>query len=159
MPTLSHDLEETLERSIAAADDRNHKYVTLEHLLLALMDDRDATDMLIESGSNPEKLRDDVSLYLGQNLPSWMKAAGAEPGRAAGFQRVLQNVIFEAQSAKKEATGADMVRAILSERQSTACQLLLAQDKEADDMPSYARMAGLAATLSRGTRPTRRPEA
>jgi ATP-dependent Clp protease ATP-binding subunit ClpA len=135
---LSKNLEETLHRALAHARTRRHEYATLEHLLLALAEDQDAVAVLRACGVELEKLRGDVVDYLDNDLSSLIAASEDDPKPTAGFQRVLQRAAIHVQSSgREEVTGANVLVAIFSERESHAVYFLQLQDMTRFDAVNY----------------------
>jgi len=135
---LSKNLEETLHRALSHARPRRHEYATLEHLLLALADDQDAVAVLRACGVELEKLRSDVVDYLDNDLSSLIAASEDDPKPTAGFQRVLQRAAIHVQSSgREEVTGANVLVAIFSERESHAVYFLQLQDMTRFDAVNY----------------------
>ncbi|WP_425403905.1 ATP-dependent Clp protease ATP-binding subunit ClpA [Hwanghaeella sp.] len=135
---LSKNLEETLHRALAHARTRRHEYATLEHLLLALAEDQDAIAVLRACGVELEKLRGDVVDYLDNDLSSLIAASEDDPKPTAGFQRVLQRAAIHVQSSgREEVTGANVLVAIFSERESHAVYFLQLQDMTRFDAVNY----------------------
>lgn len=135
---LSKNLEETLHRAVSHARTRRHEYATLEHLLLALADDQDAVAVLRACGVELEKLRSDVVDYLDNDLSSLIAASEDESKPTAGFQRVLQRAAIHVQSSgREEVTGANVLVAIFSERESHAVYFLQLQDMTRFDAVNY----------------------
>lgn len=125
MPSLAHALQETLHRSIVSANERKHEYATLEHLLLALLDDEDAATVLTACGADLEKLRQVVVTYIDTDLQCIVGAADEESKPTAGFQRVVQRAVIHVQSSNRETvTGAHVLVALFSERDSHAARFL-----------------------------------
>ncbi len=135
---LSKNLEETLHRALAHARTRRHEYATLEHLLLSLTEDQDAIAVLRACGVEIEKLRGDVVDYLDNDLSSLIAASEDDPKPTAGFQRVLQRAAIHVQSSgREEVTGANVLVAIFSERESHAVYFLQLQDMTRFDAVNY----------------------
>jgi ATP-dependent Clp protease ATP-binding subunit ClpA len=125
VPSLAHALQETLHRSIVSANERKHEYATLEHLLLALLDDEDAATVLTACGADLEKLRQVVVTYIDTDLQCIVGAADEESKPTAGFQRVVQRAVIHVQSSNRETvTGAHVLVALFSERDSHAARFL-----------------------------------
>ncbi|MCJ8301984.1 ATP-dependent Clp protease ATP-binding subunit ClpA [Shewanella sp.] len=123
---LNKDLEVTLNLAFQQARDARHEYMTVEHLLLALIDNPAAQEALVACGSNLDKLREEVSSFIQQTTPI---IADPEDDRETqptlGFQRVLQRAVFHVQSSgRNEVTGANVLVAIFSEQESQAVYLL-----------------------------------
>ncbi|HSG53393.1 MAG TPA: Clp protease N-terminal domain-containing protein, partial [Rheinheimera sp.] len=123
---LNKDLELTLNLAFRFARERRHEYMTVEHLLLALLDNPAAGDALRSCGANIEKLRQELSSFIDSTtpvLPDGELERDTQP--TLGFQRVLQRAVFHVQSSgKSEVTGANVLVAIFSEQESQAVYLL-----------------------------------
>jgi ATP-dependent Clp protease ATP-binding subunit ClpA len=126
---LSRNLEQTLHRALSLASERRHEYATLEHLLLGLTDDSDAATVLRACGVDLEKLRTDLSEFLDKDLAGLATDRGGDPKPTAGFQRVVQRAAIHVQSSgRDEVTGANVLVALFSERESHAVYFLQLQD-------------------------------
>ena len=126
---LSRNLEQTLHRALALAGERRHEYATLEHLLLALTDDPDATTVLRACGVDTERLRADLTEFLDKDLAGLATERPGDPKPTAGFQRVVQRAAIHVQSSgRDEVTGANVLVALFSERESHAVYFLQTQD-------------------------------
>ena len=126
---LSRNLEQTLHRALALASDRKHEYATLEHLLLGLTDDGDAAGVLRACGVDIDKLRTDLTEFLDKDLAGLATDRPGDPKPTAGFQRVVQRAAIHVQSSgKDEVTGANVLVALFSERESHAVYFLQTQD-------------------------------
>jgi len=126
---LSRNLEQTLHRALALAGERRHEYATLEHLLLALGDDADAVGVLRACGVDVEKLKRDLTEFLDKDLAGLVTERGGDPKPTAGFQRVVQRAAIHVQSSgRDEVTGANVLVALFSERESHAVYFLQLQD-------------------------------
>jgi ATP-dependent Clp protease ATP-binding subunit ClpA len=135
---LSRNLEQSLHRALANANDRRHEYATLEHLLLALIDDQDATAVLRACGVDLDRLRRDLTHYLDHDLAGLVSRHGSEAKPTAGFQRVLQRAAIHVQSSgREEVTGANVLVAMFSERESHAVYFLQEQDMSRLDAVNY----------------------
>ena len=139
MPSFSPHLEETLHRALKAANTRNHEYATLEHLLLSLLDDPDAVAVLRACGVDLDRLRGEVAEYLDQEMVGLtVEHEGMEATPTAGFQRVVQRALLHVQSSgREEMTGANLLVALFSERESHAVFFLQSQDMTRLDAVSY----------------------
>ncbi|TFH73235.1 ATP-dependent Clp protease ATP-binding subunit ClpA [Gammaproteobacteria bacterium LSUCC0112] len=136
---LSRDLELTLSAAFNTAREKRHEYMTVEHLLLALLDNDVALDVLINCGADPGRLRIGLSDYIDATTP---KVPALETDRdtqpTLGFQRVLQRAVFHVQSSgRQEVTGANVLVAIFSEQESQAVYLLSQQDIARLDIVNY----------------------
>jgi len=135
---LSRNLEESLHRAIALASERRHEYATLEHLLFALTEDRDAIAVIRACGVDIEKLQRELSEYLGGELEMMVASLAEDPKPTAGFQRVLQRAAIHVQSSgREEVTGANVLVAMFSERESHAVYYLQLQDMTRFDAVNY----------------------
>ncbi len=125
MATFSRSLEEALHRALSYATDRNHELATLEHLLLALIDDKDAAAVIRACNVDIEVLRQNVTRYIDNDLKSILVAPGEDAKPTAGFQRVIQRAVIHVQSSgRDEVTGANVLVAIFAERESHAAYFL-----------------------------------
>ena len=135
---LSKTLEETLHRALAYAGARSHEYATLEHLLLALTEDQDSVAVMRACGVDLEKLRGELTEYLDNDLSNLVTVLNDDPKPTAGFQRVLQRAAIHVQSSgREEVTGANVLVAIFSERESHAVYFLQLQDMTRFDAVNY----------------------
>jgi ATP-dependent Clp protease ATP-binding subunit ClpA len=126
---LSRNLEQTLHRALSLASERRHEYATLEHLLLGLADDTDAATVLRACGVDLDKLRNDLSEFLDKDLAGLATDRSGDPKPTAGFQRVVQRAAIHVQSSgRDEVTGANVLVALFSERESHAVYFLQLQD-------------------------------
>ncbi|MEM9623627.1 MAG: ATP-dependent Clp protease ATP-binding subunit ClpA [Pseudomonadota bacterium] len=136
---LSKDLEATLNDAFRAAKSKRHEFMTVEHLLLALLDNDIALDVLKRIGADFEKLRTDLQEYIDSTTP--LIPAGdsdRETQPTLGFQRVLQRAVFHVQSSgRKEVTGANVLVAIFSEQESQAVYFLKQQNIARIDVVNY----------------------
>ncbi len=123
---LNKDLEVTLNLAFQQARDARHEYMTVEHLLLALIDNPAAQEALVACGANLDKLRGEVSSFIQQTTPIIADPEEEkETQPTLGFQRVLQRAVFHVQSSgRNEVTGANVLVAIFSEQESQAVYLL-----------------------------------
>ncbi len=126
---LSRNLEQTLHRALSFASERRHEYATLEHLLLGLADDTDAATVLRACGVDLDKLRQELGEFLDKDLPGLATDRPGDPKPTAGFQRVVQRAAIHVQSSgREEVTGANVLVALFSERESHAVYFLQLQD-------------------------------
>ncbi|MBT5109468.1 MAG: ATP-dependent Clp protease ATP-binding subunit ClpA [Rhodospirillaceae bacterium] len=147
---LSRNLEESLHRALALASEHRHEYATLEHLLHALTEDTDAVSVLRACGVDIDKLRKDLSEYLEGELDMLVASQVEDPRPTAGFQRVLQRAAIHVQSSgREEVTGANVLVAMFSERESHAVYYLQAQDMTRFDAVNYISH-GIAKVSSEG---------
>ncbi len=145
---LSRNLEQTLHRALALASDRHHEYTTLEHLLLALTTDQDAVAVLRACGVDVGGLRENIDQYLTTDLTYLVIPEATESKPTTAFQRVLQRAAIHVQSSgREEVTGANVLVALFSERESHAVFFLQQQDMTRFDAVNYishgiAKVAG-----------------
>ncbi|WP_338242076.1 ATP-dependent Clp protease ATP-binding subunit ClpA [Aurantiacibacter hainanensis] len=138
MPSFAQNLEKTLHTAIQHAIDRSHEYATLEHLLLALVEDADAGEVMNACGVDMDELGGVVRQYLDQEYQSLKTEEDADPQPTAGFQRVIQRAILHVQSSGKDTvTGANVLVALFSERDSYAVYFLQQQDMSRLDAVSF----------------------
>jgi ATP-dependent Clp protease ATP-binding subunit ClpA len=126
---VSADLEATLERAVLHAAKRSHGYTTLEHLLLALIEDPDASAVMKACQVDLGGLKERLVGYVNEELKQLIQTGDTQsPPPTAGFHRVIQRAVIHVQSAgRDEVTGANVLVAIFSERESHACAFLEAQ--------------------------------
>jgi len=138
MPSFATELETTLHNALRHASDRRHEYATLEHLLLALIADDHASKVMGACGVNIGELKDAVTLYLDTELDSLKVEGQTDPSPTAGFQRVVKRAILHVQSSgRDEVTGANVLVALFSERESYAVYFLQQQDMSRLDAVSF----------------------
>ena len=118
---LSKELEFTLNQAFKSAREKQHEFMTIEHLLLALLDNPTAAQVLRACGADIDALRGDIDSFLEETTPLIVDDDSRETQPTLGFQRVLQRAVFHVQSSeKKEVTGANVLVAIFSEQESQA---------------------------------------
>ncbi len=138
MPSFARELEQTLHNALAEASGRRHEYATLEHLLLALIEDVHAGRVMEACGVNTGELRDAVRHYLDNELEALKVDQDTDPSPTSGFQRVVQRAILHVQSSgRDEVTGANVLVALFSERESYAVYFLQQQDMSRLDAVTY----------------------
>jgi ATP-dependent Clp protease ATP-binding subunit ClpA len=138
MPSFAESLEKTLHNALKYASERDHEYAALEHLLLALVDDQHAAEVMSACGVSLEDLRSTVTHYIDHELDSLKTGDGGDPTPTSGFQRVVQRAILHVQSSgKDEVTGANVLVALFSERESYAVYFLQQQDMSRLDAVSF----------------------
>jgi ATP-dependent Clp protease ATP-binding subunit ClpA len=117
---LNKELEYTLNIAYKIAKDRSHEYMTVEHLLLALLDNSAAAQVIVSCGGNLKHLHEKVSKFIDETTPVIPSGStNRETQPTLGFQRVLQRAVFQVQSSgKSEVTGANVLAAIFSEQES-----------------------------------------
>jgi ATP-dependent Clp protease ATP-binding subunit ClpA len=135
---LSKELELTLNTAFKEARERRYEFMTVEHLLLALLDNPTATSVLRACGADIEKLRRSLEQFVEENTPLLEGDDTRETQPTLGFQRVLQRAVFHVQSAgSKEVTGANVLVAIFGEQESHAVYLLSEQNISRLDVVNY----------------------
>jgi ATP-dependent Clp protease ATP-binding subunit ClpA len=135
---LSKELEATLNNAFKAARDKRHEYMTVEHLLLALLDNAAAIRVLQACGANLSALRRELEQFIDEHASLLPEDGDRETQPTIGFQRVLQRAVFHVQSSdKKEVTGANVLVAIFGERESHAVYLLNQQSVQRLDVVNY----------------------
>jgi ATP-dependent Clp protease ATP-binding subunit ClpA len=135
---LSRNLEKTLHRALAYANERRHEYATLEHLLLALIEDQDAMAVLRACSVDLDKLRRDVAHYVDNELGNLVSNHVEDAKPTASFQRVLQRAAIHVQSSgREEVTGANVLVAMFAERESNAVYFLQDQEMTRFDAVNY----------------------
>ncbi len=140
MATFSRTLEHTLRRALSLATDHSHEYVTLEHLLLSLVDDDDASGVMHACKVDLDKLKQNLEAYLENELDALrvQNRDHEEPRPTAGFQRVLQRAMLHVDSSGgREVTGANVLVALFSERESHAAYFLQEQDMTRYDAVNF----------------------
>ncbi|MBB3808657.1 ATP-dependent Clp protease ATP-binding subunit ClpA [Pseudochelatococcus contaminans] len=138
MPTFSRSLEQALHRALAFANERQHEYATLEHLLLALIDDQDAAAVMRACNVDIDALRRNLVEYVDGELANLITAGREDSKPTAGFQRVIQRAVIHVQSSgREEVTGANVLVAIFAERESHAAYFLQEQDMTRYDAVNY----------------------
>jgi ATP-dependent Clp protease ATP-binding subunit ClpA len=138
MPSFARELETTLHNALGAASARKHEYATLEHLLFSLIDDEHASKVMLSCGVDLEEMRGTIAHYLDTELDSLKVANNSDPSPTSGFQRVIQRAILHVQSSgRDEVTGANVLVALFSERESYAVYFLQQQDMTRLDAVSF----------------------
>src|SRR3977135_404468 len=138
MPSFSRSLEQSLHRALALANERHHEYATLEHLLLALIDDQDAAAVMRACNVDLDKLRRDLAAYVESELENLVTEGAEDSKPTAGFQRVIQRAVIHVQSSgREEVTGANVLVAIFAERESHAAYFLQEQEMMRYDAVNY----------------------
>ena len=135
---LSKNLEEGLHRALDHANERRHEYATLEHLLFSMTEDHDAIAVLRACGVEVERLRDELRAYIDTELANLVSEQHEEAKPTAGFQRVVQRAVIHVQSSgRAEVTGANVLVALFSERESHAVYFLQEQEMSRFDAVNY----------------------
>ena len=135
---IDKELEQNLNDAFQLAHSQNHEFVTVEHLLLSLLDNSDALDLLQSNNIKTDTLKIDLEEFVGSTTPKIEKTDDREIQPTLGFQRVLQRAVFHVQSSgKKEVKGSNIIVAIFSEKESHSVFLLEQQGLSRLDAVSY----------------------
>ncbi|MBP7241478.1 ATP-dependent Clp protease ATP-binding subunit ClpA [Amaricoccus sp.] len=139
MPSFSSTLEAAIHNALGHANQRKHELATLEHLLLALLDEPEAAKVMRACGVDIEKLRKNIVAFLDEELDALISDVdGSEAAPTTGFQRVIQRAAIHVQSSgRSEVTGANVLVAIFAERESHAAYFLQEQDMTRYDAVNY----------------------
>ena len=135
---LSQELEFCLNDAFAGAREARHEFMTVEHLLLAIVDTPKVREILKSCGADTAKLKVELKQFIDQTTPRLPTGEDRDVQPTLGFQRVLQRAVFHVQSSgKKEVTVANVLVAIFSEKQSHAAYLLSMQDVSRLDVVNF----------------------
>ncbi len=138
MPTFSPSLEKALHQALTYANERHHEYATLEHLLLALIDDADAAAVMGACNVNLDTLRKTVMEFVDNDLANLITGYDEDSKPTSSFQRVIQRAVIHVQSSgREEVTGANVLVAIFAERESNAAFFLQEQEMTRYDAVNY----------------------
>ena len=138
MPSFSRQLEESLHRAVALANQRKHEYATLEHLLLSLTEDEDSVGVMKACDVDLDVLKTTLTNYVDNELKSLVVDDGEDAKPTPSFQRVIQRAVIHVQSSgREEVTGANVLVAIFSERESHAAYFLQEQEMTRYDAVNY----------------------
>ncbi|RIK86276.1 MAG: ATP-dependent Clp protease ATP-binding subunit ClpA [Hyphomicrobiales bacterium] len=138
MPAFSQGLERALHQALTYANERHHEYATLEHLLLALLDDADAAAVMRACNVNLDELKQTVLSYIDTELDNLVTGYDEDSKPTAGFQRVIQRAVIHVQSSgREEVSGANVLVAIFAERESHAAYFLQEQQMTRYDAVNY----------------------
>ncbi|MDX8349890.1 ATP-dependent Clp protease ATP-binding subunit ClpA [Cognatiyoonia sp. IB215446] len=139
MPSFSTTLEQSIHGALALANERRHELATLEHLLLALIDEPDAARVMRACSVNLDELRKDLEEFIDDDLSTLITdVEGSEAVPTAAFQRVIQRAAIHVQSSgRNEVTGANVLVAIFAERESNAAYFLQEQDMTRYDAVNF----------------------
>ncbi|CUI63010.1 ATP-dependent Clp protease ATP-binding subunit ClpA [Cognatishimia activa] len=139
MPSFSKTLEQAIHTALAEANERRHEFATLEHLLLALLDEPDALRVMRACSVEVEELRQTLLEFIEEDLSNLVvDIEGSEAVPTAAFQRVIQRAAIHVQSSgRTEVTGANVLVAIFAERESNAVYFLQEQDMTRYDAVNY----------------------
>ena len=139
MPSFSNTLEQAIHSALALANTRSHEFATLEHLLLALIDEPDAARVMKACDVDTEELRTTLVEFIDDDLSNLVTdIEGSEAVPTAAFQRVIQRAAIHVQSSgRTEVTGANVLVAIFAERESNAAFFLQEQDMTRYDAVNF----------------------
>src|ERR1700754_482489 len=138
MPAFSQGLEKALHQALTFAHERHHEYATLEHLLLALIDDTEAAAVMRACNVDLEELKRTVLNYIDTELDNLVTGYDEDSKPTAGFQRVTQRAVIHVQSSgREEVSGANVLVAIFAERESHAAYFLQEQEMTRYDAVNY----------------------
>ena len=139
MPSFSNTLEQAIHAALALANSRSHEFATLEHLLLALIDEPDAARVMKACSVDTEELRTTLVEFIDEDLSNLVTdIEGSEAVPTAAFQRVIQRAAIHVQSSgRTEVTGANVLVAIFAERESNAAYFLQEQDMTRYDAVNF----------------------
>ncbi len=139
MPSFSTTLEQSIHAALALANARKHEFATLEHLLLSLVDEPDALQVMKACSVDVEELRETLVEFIDEDLSNLVtEVEGSEAVPTAAFQRVIQRAAIHVQSSgRTEVTGANVLVAIFAERESNAAYFLQEQDMTRYDAVNY----------------------
>jgi ATP-dependent Clp protease ATP-binding subunit ClpA len=138
VPAFSQSLETALHRALEYANERHHEYATLEHLLLSLLDDRDAAAVMKACSVDLDELRTRITEYLDNELSALFVKGSTEAQPTTGFQRVIHRAVVHVQSSgREEVTGANVLVAIFAERETHAAFFLQEQEMTRFDAVQY----------------------
>ena len=135
---ISNELEFYLNEAFLNAQNKHHEFVTLEHLLLSLLDMPEISEIIENCNGDISQLREQLKSFIDKNTPKIENNESQEIQTTLGFQRVLQRAVFQVQSSgQKEVNGRNVLVALFSEKQSQAAYLLSKQDITRLDIVSY----------------------
>ena len=144
MPAFSKDLELSLHRALTLANEHKHEFATLEHLLLALLEEQDARVVLEACSVDIEILAAQLKEYIEDELIGLVVDDGEDCKPTAGFQRVIQRAVIHVQSSgRDEVTGANVIVALFAERESHAAFFLQEQEMTRYDAVNLSPMVWL----------------
>jgi len=138
LPSFSNSLEKAIHQALTYANERHHEYATLEHLLLALIEDPDAAAVMGACNVDIDQLRRTVSDYVDKELGNLVTGYDEDSKPTSGFQRVIQRAVIHVQSSgREEVTGANVLVAIFAERESHAAYFLQEQEMTRYDAVNF----------------------
>src|SRR5689334_15390897 len=135
---LSPELQATLQRAVDDTRARRHEYLTLEHLLLAILDDPSGADIIVKCGGSVEKLRGELDRFLGEEVDELPEGEESGPDQTLAFQRVLQRAAMHVQAAgRQQMSTGNVIASMFRERDSHAVYLLEKQGVSRFDIINY----------------------
>src|SRR4051794_33646433 len=135
---LSPELQATLQRAVDDVRGRRHEYLTLEHLLLSILDDPSGVDIVVKCGGNIDKLRVDLERFLDEQVDELPDGEDSGPDQTLAFQRVLQRAAMHVQAAgRQQMTTGNVIASMFRERDSHAVYLLEKQGVSRFDVINY----------------------
>ena len=135
---IAQELEVSLHMAFVEARQKRHEFITVEHLLLAMLDNPSAADVLRACAVNIEELRTQLAAFLNEHTPRLPAHSESDTQPTQGFQRVIQRAILHVQSSgKKEVTGANVLVAIFGEKDSHAVYFLSQRGVSRLDVVNY----------------------
>jgi ATP-dependent Clp protease ATP-binding subunit ClpA len=139
MATFTKSLEKAIAKAFQVATEKKHQYVTLEHLLLALVDEEDAQNVMKACSVDTDLLKENLEYYIDNELDNIINSEkNSDPQPTSGFQRVIQRSIVHVQSSgKSEVTGANILVSLFAERESHATYFLQEQEVTRYDVVNF----------------------
>jgi ATP-dependent Clp protease ATP-binding subunit ClpA len=135
---LSPELKDTLQRAVDDVRSRRHEYLTLEHLLLSILDDPSGVDIVVKCGGDIEKLRGDLERFLDEEVDELPEGEESGPDKTLAFDRVLQRAAMHVQAAgRQQMTTGNVIASMFRERDSHAVYLLEKQGVSRFDVINY----------------------
>jgi ATP-dependent Clp protease ATP-binding subunit ClpA len=135
---LSPELKDTLQRAVDDVRSRRHEYLTLEHLLLSILDDPSGVDIVVKCGGDVEKLRGDLERFLDEEVDELPEGEESGPDQTVAFHRVLERAAMHVQAAgRQQMTTGNVIASMFRERDSHAVYLLEKQGVSRFDVINY----------------------
>src|SRR3970040_1110286 len=135
---IAQELEVTLHMAFMDARQKRHEFISVEHLLMAMLDNPSAVEVLRACGANIEAMREQLGAFIEEHTPKVVGEGEVDTQPTLGFQRVIQRAILHVQSSgKKEVTGANVLVAIFGEKDSHAVYFLHQQGVTRLDVVNY----------------------
>src|SRR6476469_8677084 len=135
---LSPELQATLQRAVDDVRGRRHEYLTLEHLLLSILDDPSGVDIVVKCGGDVDKLRGELEEFLDEKVDELPDGEESGPDQTEAFRRVLQRAAMHVQAAgRQQMTTGNVIASMFRERDSHAVYLLEKQGVSRFDVINY----------------------